>query len=467
MTSPVNYNDILSAYSDYPSPIRPFLLYADTQGDIRSKLTKATRLAFLDLVARANIANPQQPIMVRVDHTAAKLGISEKSVSRTIRLMRKNGWIEPSKSHDGRNNNGEFAWKEYTFTPAFRALLRMPGASDSQGTQPSPPSGPTGAPSNSEHPAPSASHVQTVLHSPAQPSKRDATVQAPEGFTGVRKALDIVQRLANRQLGQQNANAAVTHSRAPIADKPEDILDQDEKNSAVEPELSSGHIYAVNKVFIKKEASLQNEALKREASFEKASNPNGQNPPKQARVPASLKDLCDLLDILPEGVCALMASAKQKGHWLQDVWTAKKETLLNSGAKGGRAVKYFEFLLNCGEDFSYVARTKISAMQTASTTRATTTQSTPTTTSTTAGSRASHPDAPQGSQVDADEALKEIAKAVRYKRFRHVSNPVRVRIYEGSAEVTNGVKQAIIGGWTQMKQIYRDIASGILVEVPQ
>ena len=109
MSSTPNYTDLLSAYAAYPPAIRPYLIYADTLEEIRIQLTKSTRLAFLDLVARINIARPLQPIMVRVDHTAEKLGISTKSVSRAIKLMIENGWLEASKQHDGRNNNGEFA----------------------------------------------------------------------------------------------------------------------------------------------------------------------------------------------------------------------------------------------------------------------------------------------------------------------------------------------------------------------
>lgn len=134
MSTTPNYTDLLSAYAAYPSPIRPYLIYADTLEEIRIQLTKSTRLAFLDLVARINIAKPQQPILVRVDHTAEKLGISTKSVSRAIKLMIENEWLEASKQHDGRNNNGEFAWREFIVRPHFALFCALRCRAETQTT---------------------------------------------------------------------------------------------------------------------------------------------------------------------------------------------------------------------------------------------------------------------------------------------------------------------------------------------
>jgi hypothetical protein len=467
MTTAVNYNDILSSYSAYAPAIRPYLLYADTLSEIRGKLTKTTRLVFLDLVSRINISDAKKPIMVRVDRTAERLEISEKSVSRTIRLMRKNGWLEASQDHDGRNNNGEFAWREYIVTPALRTLLRMPQASSGNidSTPPSPSSTSDGeadsnkTAANGDNGAPIEAKCGDIAPASQQPSR---------DFDRVHKALEILQRRLAQQTAQsQQVTASSTLSTAPI-EEPADNSVQNNENTQTETNLSAGPIYAVNKVFSKKEASLQSEAIKKVASFEKA--PKDQNPRtgKTVRIPTDLVEMKDLLDILPEGICALMALAKRTGQRLQDVWKAKKDVLLNSGAKNGRAVNYIRFLLNCGEDFSYIAKTKIEQQ---SPPKAAQPQTKPNNVVSAAakpndaGAAASAPRKDSGQIIGLN--LITIANACRNKRFQHVRKGIRVRIFDGSAEVVAGAKIAILAGWEQMQHIYRDIALGELVEIRQ
>lgn len=256
--------------------------------------------------------------------------------------------------------------------------------------------------------------------------------------------------------------------------QPSDNFDQADEKVPSETVLSDGPIYAVNKVFLKKEAPLQKDAREKEASFEKAVEPQEQNL-KAIRIPADLKEMMEVLGILPRGMCSLMALAKKTGQRLQDVWKAKKDTLLNSGAKNGRAVNYIRFLLNCGEDFSYIARTKIDSpskpaspvkpqQSVHATSHVVPGQETNASTAKAENEhqgRLSTAGAVVGAQVD------EVAKASRYKRFRHVSKSVTVRVFDGTAEVIAGAKSVILGGWNQMQQVYLDIILGNLVEVKQ
>jgi hypothetical protein len=282
------------------------------------------------------------------------------------------------------------------------------------------------------------------------------------------KALAILARRTAQCQLQQIVPSTVGQATQAAMNEPADIIESTEGQTTAKSKMSSGLIYAVNKVF-KKEASVQNEALKKEASFLNPEQPNVKTNRRQAFVPQTLKDMADQLEIRPEGVCMLMALAKQTGHWLQDVWTAKKDTLLNAGVKAGRAVRYIEFLLKCGEDFSYVARTKITALKAQALATNQNSQSSaaaqpPVAATAQVNAQANHA---EDADADAEEPLKAIAKAARYKRFKHVSKSIQVRIYEGSAEVTDGIQSALRGGWSQMKQIYMDIALGNLVEVPQ
>ena len=106
MSSNVPYTHFLKPYSEFPSVIRSHVAIADSRPEIRTALTEKTRVAFLEIIRRANISNPDQPIWIRVDRTAERLGICTRSVSRTIKMMKEKGWLVRSTTHDGRNSQG-------------------------------------------------------------------------------------------------------------------------------------------------------------------------------------------------------------------------------------------------------------------------------------------------------------------------------------------------------------------------
>ncbi len=119
------------------------------------------------------------------------------------------------------------------------------------------------------------------------------------------------------------------------------------KIQANETEMSHG-LYRVNKVF-KKEASFSKDAFDTKA-------PKATPKTNPTKVPADLVALQTELGILPFGIFKLMGMAKAVQQRLQDVWVAKRDQILSSGATEGRAVRYLESLLNSGEDFAYRAR---------------------------------------------------------------------------------------------------------------
>ncbi|MBD8531675.1 MULTISPECIES: hypothetical protein [unclassified Massilia] len=122
----LTYNDMLSAYEDYPSPIRPYLLRAETHPDIRAKLTKSFMRVFIDLVARTRIRKPKKEISVSVHKLALELGVSTKTVTRTIALCLEYGWLDPDPLHDGRNRWGKFSAKRYLVATPLRKLIGLP-----------------------------------------------------------------------------------------------------------------------------------------------------------------------------------------------------------------------------------------------------------------------------------------------------------------------------------------------------
>jgi hypothetical protein len=136
----LTYPDMLSAYSDYPSPIRPYLLRAETHPDIRAKLTKSFMRVFIDLVSRTRIRKPEKEISVCVGKVASDLGVSTKTVTRTISLCLDSGWLSPDPLHDGRNRWGKFSARRYLVATPLRKLIGLPTevtqASPSEPTEP-------------------------------------------------------------------------------------------------------------------------------------------------------------------------------------------------------------------------------------------------------------------------------------------------------------------------------------------
>lgn len=122
----LTYNDMLSAYSVYPAPIRPYLLRAETHPDIRMKLTKSFMRVFIDLVARTRIRKPEKEIDVSVHKVATKLGVSTKTVTRTINLCLDSGWLAIDPNHDGRNRWGKYSARRYLVATPLRELVGLP-----------------------------------------------------------------------------------------------------------------------------------------------------------------------------------------------------------------------------------------------------------------------------------------------------------------------------------------------------
>lgn len=155
----LTYNDMLSAYQDYPSPIRPYLLRAETHPDIRAKLTKSFMRVFIDLVARTRIRKPEKEISVSVHKVAAELGVSTKTVTRTISLCLECGWLNPDPLHDGRNRWGKFSARRYLVAAPLRKLIGLPTIEERV------------APSDQQDPpAPPVAHASSVPQSKTEMS---------------------------------------------------------------------------------------------------------------------------------------------------------------------------------------------------------------------------------------------------------------------------------------------------------
>lgn len=467
MSSNVPFTEFLEQYGQFNSAIRSHVAIADARPEVRAALTTTTRVAFLEIIRRANIADPNRPIWVRVDRTAERLEISTKSVSRTIKIMKKKGWLIASKTHDGRNNHGEFDGREYLLTPAMRRLMSL----SETGVVRSHPQIASSSTGNGSSPSGSPDRLRTAVADvqplPIEPTPtiarpRTPDVSLPPG-SNLSKALTIIQRRAaveqaKQAACEQRANNADTD--APVENPVDNVVlpvETDVEKCEDRTDLSHGVIYEVNKVFSLKEASLPKEAF-----FEK---PETRKSPK---IPADLRSMQDELEIRPEGICVLMKLARERGHRLQDIWKVKREQLLNSGAKHGRAVKYIRFLLTCGEDFSYLARVKTPDLPATSTAIVPCVASDAVARPTPAQSPA--PAVVEGQDRAANTAvvqLLEIAKATRFKRFRHITNGMVVRFYDGVAEVTRGIERTVVAGWWNLEGFYVGISRGNLVAVTE
>ncbi|WP_379674766.1 hypothetical protein [Massilia antarctica] len=402
--SDLTYNDMLNAYAAYPAPIRPYLLRAETHPLIRPQLTKLGIRVLIDLLARTPIRDTMKPIMVKVDNVAEQLNVSTKTVGRVIRLMLSSDWLLPTTTHDGRDNNGKFSWREFIVGTPLRRLLGLP----------------TTPHAGHSHQAP-----EDTSHAPV----KDLTPQ--------QNAPSIAGRIAP-------TDPITTLVSTPIAEIEENVISTPIFSEICRSEtiLSDGLI-GVNKC-IKKEASPKEAPQEDFTPIQ---------PPKREKVPQGLTELHTVLGISPRGIFKLMRLAKSKGQWLQNVWAAKGNVMLNAGAFEGRAVAYFEFLLNTGEDFDYVARCKGNMPLAKALDQFN------------AGAHNQRPNAPVVNQVvSLEDKLLAIAKQCRFKKFRHVSNGMRVKMHDGAAEVTWGQQSEIYAG-EQMHGLYKGIANGNLVEV--
>ena len=61
--------------------------------------------------------------------------------------------------------------------------------------------------------------------------------------------------------------------------------------------------------------------------------------------------------------------------------------------------------------------------------------------------------------------LYDFAKTCAFKKFKHVSNGMVVRFYDGTADVSNGQTYAVYAGWDMMRGLYLGVRRGNLVEV--
>jgi hypothetical protein len=428
----LTYNEMLSAYDDYPAPIRPYLLRAETHPLLREKLTKSFMRAFIDLLSRANIANPARPIWVRMDTTARRLGISAKTVSRTIALMTENAWLRPNERHDGRNWQGKYAGREFILSTELRKIVGLP----IDVTPPPSPGDPGAARDGS---------TGASCHIPAaEPAGSGSSAQL-ESFDGVEKSEGAKE-------ASETAVGKSTSERTGMSDGSASFPQNPAEDRGDQTEMSDGYI-GVNNVFLKKGASLKSEAFIIETQGEKT-----------IRIPADLADMHIVFGISGKGICGLMRFAKEKCQRLQDVWKAKKDQLAKAGATGGRAVLYLRRLLSCGEDFAYIARNMISSP--AAPTEPVPAGNAPVQRSPAYGERLDARKPSSGVDLIDHLNLLEFGKTCAFRKFRHVSNDMTVRFYDGSADVSRGSTYEVYAG-EMLIGLYRGVYRGNLVEVKE
>jgi len=166
-----------------------------------------------------------------------------------------------------------------------------------------------------------------------------------------------------------------------------------------------------------------------------------------------------------KGICGLMRLAKEKCQRLQDVWKAKKDQLAKAGATGGRAVLYLRRLLSCGEDFAYIARNMVSSPGVPNEPAQAGNGSTQTPPA--YGKRLGARGLDSGLDLIDHFNLVDFGKTCAFRKFRHISNGMTVRFYDGSADVSRGSKFEVYAGWNMMRGLYLGVYRGNLVEVKE
>ncbi len=200
----------------------------------------------------------------------------------------------------------------------------------------------------------------------------------------------------------------------PTKEKSAEVLAQ-EREKARETEMSAGAI----RDDLSLEKDLQGISIK---------NREGKPPvlpPAVSHVPAET-------GILATGVCKLLGIARTVGYQLEHVYEAAKPYLTKLGnASPARTYRYLLAMLLNPKKVDYAGK----AAQ-----------------------------ALRNAQPDGPKSLAAIAKLVRYKHFYHVSNGMRVKFFDGQAEVRMGDQVDFYAG-PQMQGLYRGVANGKLKEV--
>jgi len=325
-------------------------------------LTKSFMRVVVDVLSRAPIADPVRPIKLRVDIVADDLDVSTKTVSRALNILRKNGWLRRSSDHDGRNNWGEFCSGEFILGDGLRAMLGLPTITtqhQAQHASDAVMSANEGSACHSSQAATSAGFTPSPVLAAPVPGYAASTDDAavPDWAKAKAEAGETTECKENAQTGTKSIAPATLIAGFNTSESLQEFAPCPVDKPALETKMSDG-LYRVNKVF-KKEASFKKDAF----SFTPENQPQAKQPnhgqQTLPRIPADLLPLQADLGIHPFGICKLMALAKAANQRLQDVWIAKRDQILNAQAREGRAVRYFEFLLQCGEDFSYVAKQKL------------------------------------------------------------------------------------------------------------
>ncbi|MDB5772826.1 MAG: hypothetical protein JWM42_3200 [Burkholderia sp.] len=121
---PYTLEEVIQPYKKYPRTIQNAILLAHTHPAFLT-LTKCTRKVLYALLTRACQHDGCRPIKARIDRLALEADVSDKTVQRAIAIFRKIGWVEQA---NRRSEFGLFCSRQYQFSPALCALVRLPVA---------------------------------------------------------------------------------------------------------------------------------------------------------------------------------------------------------------------------------------------------------------------------------------------------------------------------------------------------
>ena len=153
------------------------------------------------------------------------------------------------------------------------------------------------------------------------------------------------------------------------------------------------------------------------------------NPPV---LPPAVSHIPGETGILATGICKLLGIAREVGYQLEHVYEVAKPYLTKLvNASPARTYRYLLAMLTNPKKVDYASKAAQEI---------------------------------RNAKPDGHRSLAEIAKVVRYKHYYHVSTGMRVKFFDGQAEVRMGDQVDFYAG-PQMQGLYRGIANGKLKEV--
>lgn len=116
-------SELLTPYQQYPKTIQTAILLVETNPRLRN-LTRSMKAVLKALLTRVSKTDGTREIKARLDLVADQADVSTKTVQRTIKVLRRAGWMD--QVSEGRSEYGIFTSRRYQFSADLCSIVGLP-----------------------------------------------------------------------------------------------------------------------------------------------------------------------------------------------------------------------------------------------------------------------------------------------------------------------------------------------------